>query len=378
MLHWSMLLLRLALLIPWCALAETVPYPAPAQTHENTCRDDASLPLVDVTILTTLPPLPSWQKNASSPHVVEILAALGENARTPRVEEIRVLLDVAPPKTKKRALHTNETDERATADLRKEVRDGQRRVRERLDALATDEELRKITSHVVGFQPTYSELFRYASYALAGRLVILMNADVVLRNLHLLEGTAFDEKLAMVLTVRTPKSLNFQKHCERPVQDRCVGWTSAGKSYDGFVFKSPLPATVRWDMLEEFAPYPVYMNEAGAENRAKQFLTASGYTLVNPCLHHLAEHWHCRRKMHHQDTRVDVKNHKNIVVRLGGWPIVPVSSNTRGLRCNDEFDKVGANGTVLVAGSAAVSSSEGGGPRRDRVRRFRGGGASPT
>jgi len=239
-------------------------------------------------------------------------------------------------------------------------------MRDRLDAIATDEQLKKITAHVFGHQPTYSELFRYASYALPDRVVALINADVVLRNLELLESDAFfvednEPPLAMVLTVRTPRSPNFLRHCEKPVQDRCVGWTSAGKSYDGFVFKSPLPSTVRWDMLEEFQPLPVYMNEAGAENRAKQFLSASGFVLVNPCLHFLAEHWHCRRKMHHQDTRVDVKNHKHIIIRLGGWPIVPVSHNTRGLRCNDRFELPPPAGIALNRSTATQDDVGGGG-----------------
>ena len=285
----------------------------------------------NVTILTTLPPLPSWQNGSVNPHLYEILAAIGENARNLYVGEVRVLLDTGPWVVGS----PEKLDDRVTQEVRREILAAQHDLRDRLEAMATDRDLEKIRAHVFGHQPTYAELFRYASYALPGRIVSLMNADVVLRNLHRLDAAAFwrPPPLGLVLTVREPTGPLYEHHCERRVADRCVGWQSAGKSYDGFVFATPLPATARYDMLEEFPPIPVYMNEYGAENRAKQFLFASGFDLVNPCLSRIAVHWHCRQKMHHQHDRVDVKNHKNIILRLGGWPLVPVNKDTRGLTC---------------------------------------------
>ena len=259
--------------------------------------------------------------------------AFGENARSPEIGEIRVLVDEG---------QTSEwmnLDEEATMQLRRDVKDGQMLNREKLDFLASDVDLQKITAHVYGHQPTYAELFRYASYGLPGRIVALMNADIVLRNMDLIDASAFDDdedsRLALALTVREATGA-FMRECSKEgrIIDRC---NEKGKgttySWDGFVFSSPLPATSRYDMLEEFRPVPVYMNEMGAENRAKQFMTASGYDLVNPCYCSLAEHWHCAAKMHRSSTRVDPEN-PSLFYELGGDMGLPSGgAETRGIRC---------------------------------------------
>ena len=249
------------------------------------------------------------------------MLALGENSRTSEVGEIRVLLDSGP-------------SEDASKELRFDIFRAQRLNAKKLEKLATSRDLSKVTVHVFGRQPTYADIFRYASDELNGRVVALANADVVLRNLHLLDADAFSEEnlTALVLTVRDPTG-NFQRECRRHL-DRCdSSWGPAGNSYDGFVFRSPLPPTSRYDLLELFEPLPVYMNDNGAENRAKQFLAASGYDLFNPCLNNITEHWHCAPKMHHSRDRVDGGTELRAI---GGGPKVPIAKNTRGLRCSSE------------------------------------------
>ena len=281
-----------------------------------------------VTLLTTIPQPLEWAEEAHVEHLTEIMLALGENSRTQGIGEIRVLMDRAPLN--------------ATQRLRMDVTKAQKENAHMLDGVASWTELSKIQASVVGHQPTYAEIFKYASEELPGHLVALINADIVLRNLQLLDASAFksdrdvNETLlkALVLTVRPPSG-NFKRHCpDIFLTDRCSS-AMGNSSYDGFVFKSPLPQTARYDFLEVARPRPVFMNENGAENRAKQFLMASGYELFNPCLANLTEHWHCSHKMHHQKKRVDGAHFANGTflrdINPGEQTRVTVAQHTPGL-----------------------------------------------
>mmetsp|Transcript_12177 Transcript_12177/g.36706 ORF Transcript_12177/g.36706 Transcript_12177/m.36706 type:complete len:323 (-) Transcript_12177:67-1035(-) len=301
--------------------------------QKSGCNADPSAPRANVTMLTTIPLPTSWRKGTQEPHLFEIMLALGENSRNAEVGEIRVLLDSGPPVGSEDFAQVNKdwnnVDDVATGRLRADVLASQSALAEKLDVLASHDELTKLTAHVYRHQPTYAELFRYASDALPHRLVALTNADIVLRNTHLLDASAFQD-FSLVLTVREPTGA-FGSSCARGrIRDLCVNFTWAGFSYDGFVFNSPLVATARYSLLEEAQPTPVYMNEMGAENRAKHFLAASGYELANPCLNRLAEHWHCTPKMHHQTRGVDPAHASKHYMASRA---VKVAKDTRGLRC---------------------------------------------
>ena len=279
------------------------------------CNPDPDARGVNVTILTTIRGAPSsmniTQRNS---HMHEIMLALGENSRTNEIAEIRVLLD-----------HSNVSDDLSTARLRADIRSSQQESSS-IASLATEEDLEKVIAHKYGRQPTYADLFRYASEFLPDRVVALLNADVVLRNLHLLDHDAFYDPLALVLTLRPPTGYSA---CHK-IKDKCdiTKYPSAGASYDGFIFIPPVQ-NPRYDTLEQWEPNPVYMNENGAENRAKQFLSASGYRILNPCYNNLAEHWHCAPRMHYQLHNVTNKSLRFI----GGGKHVPVAKDTKGIRC---------------------------------------------
>ena len=299
------------------------------------CNPDPLAPRVNVTILTTIPSTPSWMNETYRSHLYEIMLAFGENSRTEEVAEIRVMLDKGDSEEESNWPHV--IDDAATIRLRKDILGSQKLFSKKLDIPATERQVEKISAHVFGRQPTYAELFRYASYALPGRVVVLMNADIVLRHLDRLDGDALyspaitsspEPPTAIALTTHEPSGA-FGASCPKgKIRDRCYTHTA---SYDGFIFASPLVPTARYDFLEAYEPFPVYMNENGAENRAKQFLSASGYLVVDPCRNRLAEHWHCAPKMHHSKTRVDARS--PIVELIGGPPRIPIAADTRGLRC---------------------------------------------
>ena len=203
-----------------------------------------------------------------------------------------------------------------------------------LEALATEAELGKLRTTVYGHQPTYAELFRYASIKFPHSVVALLNADVALRNTHRLDLQAFCDRkpgarmtsahvrppLALVLSTRKPSTRRDPKTC-RPVVDRCswAAWRKAhasaaaatnlppGRSWDVTIFRAPLLSTADYSLLEVPSPSalstwpdrwqhllrPVYMNSNGAERRAVDFLLRAGYEVRNPCEVIHAEHFHC-------------------------------------------------------------------------------------
>lgn len=258
-----------------------------------------------MSVLTTLPYVPA---QSASPHIKETLVALGENARSPLVASVVVLLDAFQGEDATRAL----------------------RGRIHADAKA----LAKIRAVVFGTQPTYAQLFQFANEHLHGRIVALMNADIRLKNLDRIDADAFyaSPPLALVIAVEPPSV----RPCRRVPEDRCnvTLWQWAGSSWDVEIFKAPL-VNPNFDLLDKMPPAPIYMNEQGAENRAGFFLAAAGYELYNPCHNHLAEHWHCWPSATHfkRDIRnVFLSSKASRGSRKGAY--VEPRRDTRGIICS--------------------------------------------
>lgn len=252
-----------------------------------------------ISLLTTLPYVP---RPRSHEHIREALLAIGENSRSPLIDDIVVLLDKGGP------------------PLRDSIIAEQRKRGHNVSNVT------KVRTVVYGRQPTYSDLFRFASVHLAKRAVALLNADVVLRNLHLIDHQALKSKVALVLPVRPPSGA-FK--CAHDIPDRCnrSTWRFAGGSWDVEIFWSPLQGA-QYDLLDVMPPAPVYMNEQGAENRVGYFLTMSGYDVQDPCYNNLTEHWHCSvAHTHHSKRNVYVTSD---AVNKKGVFTVP-SVDTRGI-----------------------------------------------
>ena len=250
-----------------------------------------------VTLFTTMPFIAKPAVMNMSKHFFETLIALGENARSPEIQRVHVVVD--------RLLE--ETSEDTLSEfLRKAITQQQERYRTFLGgdfALTSEEDLEKVDVAVYGSQPTYADMFRYANKNLTNSLVALTNADVVLRNLNRIDPDAFlpqphQRRLALTLAVHPPNG-TYSRMCKPTL--RCVRGQG---SWDTHLFFSPLPDDARWEWLEDVQPNPVYMNMIGAENRVGIFLHASGYDLRNPCHDIIAEHWHCSPKTHHTNVAV--------------------------------------------------------------------------
>lgn len=296
------------------------PDPRLKWVREVACAETAAR--AAVTVLTSLPYIPSGARDVS-PHMWEALLALGENARTPEVTEVHVLLD-------------NATGD-ATSALRKDVARCQANSPQ-LSRAANGSELAKIRAHVFGHQPTYVELLRYANDNLQG-LVALANADVVLRNLDQIDRDAFDDEppLVFALSVSLPNEQYLKScgddsalHAKDELVDRCNKYVLRGWSWDTYVFKSPLVPDACYDLFTS-EPLPIYMNSMGAENRAGHFFAVSGYHLYNPCQSVVVEHWHCAPKMHGRDPPTGKWIHPGLL-RAGTY--VAPQRVSRGIRCD--------------------------------------------
>ena len=283
-------------------------------------------------VLTTLRSIPTNRELlAARSHWREVLLALGANCREAAIGHVRVLLDERADGL----LAVNASGYLRDAVSRAQVQDWHGSSQHALlEALATEAELGKLRTTVYGHQPTYAELFRYASIKFPHSVVALLNADVALRNTHRLDLQAFCDRkpgarmtsahvrppLALVLSTRKPSTRRDPKTC-RPVVDRCswAAWRKAhasaaaatnlppGRSWDVTIFRAPLLSTADYSLLEVPSPSalstwpdrwqhllrPVYMNSNGAERRAVDFLLRAGYEVRNPCEVIHAEHFHC-------------------------------------------------------------------------------------
>ena len=269
-----------------------------------------------LTVLTTLPFLvPRDASSVRSLHFSETILAISQNTMSPFVEEVHVVLDSLGRK--------GVSDLEATRRLRLAVRSEE----EKTGGVSGSAKVMKLTASVYGRQPTYADMFRYANGKFPGKLLALTNADVVLRNVDKLDREAFrppetTRRLAFALSVHPPANGTCKP------TSRCV--KNQG-SWDVHVFESPLPHSSDWYYLDELQPGPVFMNELGAENRVGIFLHASGYDLKNPCLHIIAEHYHCAPKTHHTTYKVwDWDLHKHL--RLPGHIVDPEETTSTTLR----------------------------------------------
>lgn len=272
----------------------------------GSCNNASNATWAPLTLITTLPYIPS-SDSAAHIHINESLLAIGENCRSRSIAEIHVLLDTFPG-----------NDEEASAALRRNVALEQARLPQWKGQPSRtgwrawypadfDTHLTKIHAHVFGRQPTYSDIFRFASSSLSNRIVGITNADIVLRNPEAIDLDSFSTSLApfaLCISVRPPSGpyAGTCRFTRVGVRDRCVderGRSRGGGSWDVTIFHSPL-VNPRYELLDDLPPTPVYMNQMAGEERAGYFLAESGYRLYNPCKSVIAEHWHCtKHKTHH-------------------------------------------------------------------------------
>lgn len=318
----------------------------------GSCNNASNATWAPLTLITTLPGVPENTKLVApsrgtvNVHFYDGLLAIGENARGPSIVAIHVLLD-----------EFSGSDTQATEALRESIAaEQQRRAAWKgrrspqgwkpwfpADART---ELVKVKAHVVGSQPTYSDMFRFACRELPNRTVGITNSDVVLRNPEILDYDAFSRRssppFALCISLRKP-SIPYTAVCQHThIQyvDRCInewGEGRGGASWDVLVFQSPL-VNPRYEFLDELEPLPVYMNSNSGEQRTGYFLVNSGYRLYNPCLKLVAEHWHCTKQTHHSSLNVGrLKNETtdeyfNVYSKPGG--MVLARADTPGIICD--------------------------------------------
>eukprot|EP00931_Biecheleriopsis_adriatica_P029785 TRINITY_DN17626_c0_g1_i2.p1 TRINITY_DN17626_c0_g1~~TRINITY_DN17626_c0_g1_i2.p1 ORF type:complete len:483 (-),score=45.09 TRINITY_DN17626_c0_g1_i2:141-1589(-) len=153
--------------------------------------------------------------------------------------------------------------------------------------------LDKIKCSLVNNQPTFMSMIRYANMNLTkSEGFIMSHADVVFDStLGLIDLKALRRGYAMVISV-TSALLNGQyaasmgAECQEKFE-RCSP-AESGYSWDAFVLAAPVIGNLQGDFV---------MNRMFAENVvAYQLWNSSGLTLINPCLHVRAYHWHCMAK----------------------------------------------------------------------------------
>jgi hypothetical protein len=244
-----------------------------------------------VTILTTIQRIPDVMASSSkiqSDHNLEILLVLGENARARNVREVVVLVDDHP------SVSSVTLDLQAAILLAALHFDSRLRDMRNMTGFVSVEEnftnrsSLNIRAFVVGAQPTYASLLRWANNNIKG-IVALSNADVFLPHLDQVDEDAFkvDPPLALALSITKPPAGCGDDICPTIA----MGW-----SWDVHVILFPLVANL--SLLEHVPPFPVYMNAMGAENRVGHMLAAAGFELRNPCGDVVAYHWHCAKKTH--------------------------------------------------------------------------------
>jgi len=251
-------------------------------------------------------------QGSSSPHTLELFAALMVNLGNPYINKVHVLLETNSTADCDRLpaliasyggnltgaghdsnIHIVGTDYSVDSSL----------------GNASSEWAGKLTCIPTPRQPTYTDFFRYANNRLSDMTVLLANTDVVFdESLELIEPAFKLWKHAYVLSVSPPPYGGaylraFGRECQ--TEPRCTigafdGWKWGGESADAFVFRPRLQGLNLTSMRH-------VMNIEGAENRVMYQLEAkAGLELSNPCLHVHAFHWHCvGGSMHHEAQRLD-------------------------------------------------------------------------
>eukprot|EP00727_Mastigamoeba_balamuthi_P003420 m51a1_g13075 hypothetical protein (287) ;mRNA; f:374-1714 len=154
----------------------------------------------------------------------------------------------------------------------------------------------------------YADLFEYANRALAGRAVVVSNADVV-----------FGDRVSRV----TPQALAGRRaFAVSRRNEPCPGappcrhlfcrpsLCGVAASYDAFAFVAPLPQSVV-DAVDH------RQDQRGAENVVVWELQRAGYNVTNPCRTLVVSHVHCVRNVgaYFDKPRVDAG-------RFGSAPLV--------------------------------------------------------
>ena len=215
--------------------------------------------------------------SAQHPHTDEIFAAVSQNLQNHLFDEVHTLHEVG--------------DERRENTVQSVLEQTSARHGRPISTAA----LAKLVVHPLKRQPTYLDLFYLASEELGRvrtRLVLLANADVVFdATLALaIRSTAFASSCfgGYAFPVRRP-DVNDHAHAtwfgprraqtcarhELDMWDRCI---APGKSFDGFLFRAPLPRHLVANFSVLTTPeYPrgVVMNAMTAEHFAGTMFTHS-------------------------------------------------------------------------------------------------------
>ena len=273
---------------------------------QEECNPSKGAPVVGLSMVTSMATLPGWSRNDSV--LWEHLEAVAQNAALKNVDEVLVVVERAPPEVTQ-IFSVAERNERATTHLRS------------LNVSS------KVRAHVFGRRPSYSELLRFASSQLPNKVVAVTRAHVVLRNAHVLDAAAFQGRPLVVALAATPGAC----HNETPWWCDDGKWT--GLAFDGFIFRAPLPARASYWTLDEQEPTPIFLNDLGAGYRAMRFFTATGYDAVNPCKHHIADHFPAKRC-----NTPSFSDHRITTEVPVGWARLEPKTMTRGLLCDPAAD----------------------------------------
>ena len=249
-------------------------------------------------------------------HMAEVLCALAENILSSSVKEVH-------------ALHEGRRETLIAAILNASTHHP-RRNRDSEDCLPFL--LRtKLVVVTIKEQASYPDMVYYACTKLSGERVLLSNTDVVfdssLRRLQRGNTSLIDQRTVYVFSVTAPRpdvgpyherfnNSGWPAQCAKEARTRCIlkeegsartprkrSGPRPGRSYDAFLFYSPLPVELLRDshwMYPTAYPRGIFMNNLGGEHVVGYMLRLMGMTLLNPCQFVPAWHWHCSgRKMHY-------------------------------------------------------------------------------
>ena len=260
--------------------------------------------------------------NHNHKHMAEVLCALAENIMSPSLQKVHALHEGSP-----------ETLIAAILDASAHYPGSNLEYEVCLPFVLSA----KLVVVRTKEQASYPELIYYACTKLGGERVLLSNTDVVFdSSLDRLERDRIsfhDRRTVYVFSVTAPRAdagpylerfnnsgwparcakeartrcfLNETKqNDERSVQNKRISSSPRpGRSYDAFLFYSPLPVELLRDSHWMYPkPYPrgIFMNNLGGEHVVGYLLRLMGMKLLNPCRFVPAWHWHCSgQKMHYK------------------------------------------------------------------------------
>ena len=259
--------------------------------------------------------------NHNHKHMAEVLCALAENIMSPSLQKVHALHEGSPETLIAAILNASAHYPRSNLEY------------EVCLPFVLSAKLVVVSTKK---QASYPEMIYYACTKLGGERVLLSNTDVVFdSSLDRLERdriSFLDRQTVYVFSVTAPRAdagpylerfnnsgwparcakeartrcfLNETKqNDERSVQNKRISSSPRpGRSYDAFLFYSPLPVELLRDSHWMYPkPYPrgIFMNNLGGEHVFGYLLRLMGMKLLNPCRFVPAWHWHCSgQKMHH-------------------------------------------------------------------------------